>query len=147
MLRLDPGGLTLDNLAVEYGCVIFAIAESPLEKGELWVGTDDSTVQVSSDGGRTWGPLELVATDPPNTVGNPCPVVDRATGRLWLLLTHNLGEDTEAVLQRLGYTADEIAALRAEKIIGWVRSMRPSATFLSFTKSVPTPPLPRPPPS
>ena len=29
-----------------------------------------------------------------------------------------LGEDTEAVLRRLGYTAEEIAALRAEKVVG-----------------------------
>ena len=29
-----------------------------------------------------------------------------------------LGEDTEAVLRRLGYTAEEIAALRAENVIG-----------------------------
>ena len=28
-----------------------------------------------------------------------------------------LGEDTEAVLQRLGYTADQIAALRAAAVI------------------------------
>jgi hypothetical protein len=39
------------------------------------------------------------------------------------------------------------AVSSAEKIIGWVRSMRPSPTFLSLTKSVPVPPLPRPPPS
>lgn len=33
--KMGPsGGLTRDNLAVEYGCVVFAIAESPLEKGE-----------------------------------------------------------------------------------------------------------------
>jgi formyl-CoA transferase len=29
-----------------------------------------------------------------------------------------LGEDTEAVLRRLGYTAEQVAALRAERIIG-----------------------------
>jgi formyl-CoA transferase len=29
-----------------------------------------------------------------------------------------LGEDTEAVLQRLGYTAEQIAALRSERVIG-----------------------------
>jgi hypothetical protein len=34
--------------------LIRTIAESPLKKGELWVGTDDSTVQVSQDGGRNW---------------------------------------------------------------------------------------------
>ncbi len=34
--------------------LIRTIAESRLEKGELWVGTDDSNVQLSRDGGRTW---------------------------------------------------------------------------------------------
>ncbi len=53
--RMQPsGGLTLDNLAVEYGCVVFALAESPLEKGCIWVGTNDGLVQVTRDGGRTW---------------------------------------------------------------------------------------------
>jgi len=31
-----------------------ALTESPLEQGELWVGTDDSTVQMTRDAGRTW---------------------------------------------------------------------------------------------
>jgi len=48
------GGLTYDNLAVEYGCVVFAITESPVEKGLIWAGTNDGLVQVTRDGGRTW---------------------------------------------------------------------------------------------
>jgi photosystem II stability/assembly factor-like uncharacterized protein len=53
--RMQPsGGLTLDNLAVEYGCVVFAIAESPLEKGCIWAGTNDGLVQVTRDGGKSW---------------------------------------------------------------------------------------------
>jgi len=53
--KMQPsGGLTLDNLAVEYGCVVFAIAESPLEKGCIWAGTNDGLVQVTRDGGKTW---------------------------------------------------------------------------------------------
>ncbi|MGB7295129.1 MAG: sialidase [Candidatus Aminicenantales bacterium] len=53
--RMQPsGGLTLDNLAVEYGCVVFAIAESPLEKGCIWAGTNDGLVQLTRDGGKTW---------------------------------------------------------------------------------------------
>ena len=39
------------------------------------------------------------------------------------------------------------AVSSAEKIIGCVCSIRPSATFWPFTKSVPVPPLPSPPPS
>jgi sialidase-1 len=49
----------------------------------------------SHDGGRTWDPSRVIARDGANTVGNPCPVVDRRTGTIRLLLTHNLGEDTE----------------------------------------------------
>ena len=53
--KMQPsGGLTLDNLAVEYGCVVFAIAESPLEKGCIWAGTNDGLVQVTRNGGKNW---------------------------------------------------------------------------------------------
>ncbi len=53
-LQGPSGGLTYDNLAVEYGCVVFAIAESPLEKGCIWAGTNDGLVQLTRDGGKTW---------------------------------------------------------------------------------------------
>jgi sialidase-1 len=58
-------------------------------------GEIELLLKRSFDSGRTWGPLQLVTADGPNTVGNPCPVVDRDTGTIWLPLTHNLGEDTE----------------------------------------------------
>lgn len=48
------GGLTLDNLSVEYAGVVFALAESPLEKGVLWAGTNDGQLQVTRDGGAHW---------------------------------------------------------------------------------------------
>ena len=48
------GGLTPDNIGVEYADVIYWIAESPLAKGELWVGTNDGLVQLSRDGGASW---------------------------------------------------------------------------------------------
>jgi photosystem II stability/assembly factor-like uncharacterized protein len=50
----DSGGLTLDNLSVEYAGTVFAIAESPIEKGVIWAGTNDGLVQVTRDGGATW---------------------------------------------------------------------------------------------
>jgi len=48
------GGLTPDNIGVEYGDVVFAIAESPLKAGLIWAGTNDGLVHVTRDGGRTW---------------------------------------------------------------------------------------------
>src|SRR5204863_9911537 len=50
----DSGGLTIDNLSVEYAGVVFSIAESPLSKGEIWAGTNDGVVQVTRDGGTHW---------------------------------------------------------------------------------------------
>lgn len=48
------GGLTGDNINVEYANVIYAFDESPVQKGIFWVGTNDGLVQVSKDGGATW---------------------------------------------------------------------------------------------
>jgi photosystem II stability/assembly factor-like uncharacterized protein len=48
------GGLTGDNIGVEYAPVVFAIAESSKENGLIWAGTNDGQVQVTRDGGRNW---------------------------------------------------------------------------------------------
>ena len=48
------GGLTPDNIGVEYAGVIFALTESPVDAGLLWAGTNDGLVHVSRDGGKTW---------------------------------------------------------------------------------------------
>lgn len=48
------GGLTPDNIGVEYAGTVFAIAESPKEAGVIWAGTNDGYVQVTRDGGKNW---------------------------------------------------------------------------------------------
>jgi photosystem II stability/assembly factor-like uncharacterized protein len=48
------GPITKDITSVEYYDTIFAIAESPLSKGMIWVGTDDGLIQLSRDGGAKW---------------------------------------------------------------------------------------------
>jgi photosystem II stability/assembly factor-like uncharacterized protein len=51
----DSGGpLTKDQYTVEYYDVIFSLAESPKQEGELWAGTDDGLVQLTRDGGKNW---------------------------------------------------------------------------------------------
>lgn len=47
------GGITRDDEST-YSCCIFAIAESPLEKGLIWAGTNDGQVQVSRNSGKSW---------------------------------------------------------------------------------------------
>lgn len=48
------GPITKDNTGVEVYGTIFALAESPREKGLLWAGSDDGLVHVTRDGGKSW---------------------------------------------------------------------------------------------
>ena len=48
------GPITGDNTGVEYFCTIFAVAESPVQRGVIWTGSDDGLVHVTRDGGATW---------------------------------------------------------------------------------------------
>lgn len=50
----SSGGLTPDNIGVEYAGVVYAITESPLEKGTIWIGTNDGLVQLTRDDGKSW---------------------------------------------------------------------------------------------
>jgi photosystem II stability/assembly factor-like uncharacterized protein len=66
------GGLTGDNIGVEYAPVVFAIAESPKESGLIWAGTNDGQVQVTRDGGKNWSNVtkSLPGLPPWGTVSN-----------------------------------------------------------------------------
>ena len=59
------GGLTPDDIGVEYADVVYAIAESRLQKGLIWVGTNDGLVQLTRDGGKTWTNLTAGLTGAP----------------------------------------------------------------------------------
>jgi len=56
-------------------------------------GDIDLLVKRSHDQGKTWSKAVIVWDDAENTCGNPCPVIDQATGRIHLPLTWNLGTD------------------------------------------------------
>ena len=48
------GDITLDDTGTEYYDTIFAVAESPITKGLIWVGTDDGLIQITRDEGKNW---------------------------------------------------------------------------------------------
>jgi len=54
--KLGPSGgpVTKDNTGAEYYCTIFAFAESTVERGVLWAGSDDGLIHVSRNDGKTW---------------------------------------------------------------------------------------------
>jgi photosystem II stability/assembly factor-like uncharacterized protein len=60
---LEPSGgpITKDNYNTETYATIFAFAESPVEQGVLWAGSDDGLVHVSRDNGETWSDVTPAA--------------------------------------------------------------------------------------
>jgi len=58
-------------------------------------GDIDIVLRRSTDRGRTWTEASTILDMGPDTLGNPCPVVDRKTGAIFLLLTSNAGHISE----------------------------------------------------
>jgi photosystem II stability/assembly factor-like uncharacterized protein len=46
--------ITRDITGEEFYSTIYAVRESPLEKGLIWVGANDGPIHVTRDGGKTW---------------------------------------------------------------------------------------------
>ncbi len=54
----DAGGpIAIENSTAEYHSTIISIAESPVQKDQIWVGTDDGNLQLTTDGGKNWSNL------------------------------------------------------------------------------------------
>jgi photosystem II stability/assembly factor-like uncharacterized protein len=68
----DSGGLVNDNLDTFDGSVLYSIAESPLQKGLIWTGSNDGQVSVTRDGGQNWSNVthNIPALPPWGTVSN-----------------------------------------------------------------------------
>src|SRR5262245_34672354 len=60
--------------------------------GGGFTGNVDIVMKRSTDGGKTWGPLQTIADDGPNTFGYPVPVVERQSKTVWLIFTRSRGE-------------------------------------------------------
>ena len=87
-------GFRIPALLVTPKGTLLAFAEA--RKNNLGDSGDiDLVLKRSSDNGKTWSPLAVLWNDGENTCGNPCPVVDESTGRIWLPLTWNHGKDHE----------------------------------------------------
>lgn len=84
----------IPSLAVTTRGTLLAFAEGRKQtSGDA--GDIDLLLKRSLDQSQTWEATQTVWDDGPNTCGNPCPVVDRETGAIWVLLTWNRGDDAE----------------------------------------------------
>lgn len=66
LTRNDPkttgatgGPITLDQTGAEIYATIFALAESTIEKGNIWAGSDDGYLHVTRDNGKNWTNISI----------------------------------------------------------------------------------------
>ena len=75
-------------------------------------GDIDLLVKRSTDNGTTWSRQQVIRNDAANTCGNPCVVVDRQTGVIWLLSTWNRGDDSEGrIINRTSHDTRRVFVL------------------------------------
>ena len=124
--KMEPSGgeITREATGGETYCVIQSLAESTLEKGLLWAGSDDGLVHQSRDGGASWRdvtPKELsewtlISTVEPShheagkaylagtryKFDDPCPVLLKTSdyGESWVEITDGIpGGDYTRVIR------------------------------------------------
>ncbi|WP_167616688.1 sialidase family protein [Maribellus sediminis] len=87
------GGYRIPSAVCTTKGTLLAFAEGRNNGGDT--GDIDLVMKRSTDNGITWSEEFVIWNDSLNTCGNPCPVVDAETGRIWLWMTWNDGSDHE----------------------------------------------------
>ena len=84
-------------LAVSTNGTVLAFCEA-----RKFTGSDSDQIDLflrrSFDNGRTFGEVQVVATEEGWVCGNPAPVVDRDTGTIWLPFCKNLQDGPESMI-------------------------------------------------
>ncbi len=84
-------------LALSTRGTLLAFAEGR-KHGRGDAGEIDLILRRSFDNGRTWTPIQVVVTQSGMTCGNPCPVVERQTGAIFLPFCKNLADGDETMI-------------------------------------------------
>ena len=138
------GPLTNDITSVEYYDTVFALAESPVNKGTIWAGTDDGLVQVTSDDDQhwsnvtpkmpEWSTIDLV--DPSPHDGNTAYIaVDRHKlddFKPYIFKTTNLGKTWSAIVNGIPDGAYVHVVREDPKRKGLLYAGTETGVFVSF---------------
>jgi len=101
--------------------------------GSSDTGDIDIVLRRSTDDGCTWSPQQVVTDQGPNTIGNPAPVVDPATGDLVLLSVRN-GPVTEAQILRGEANAEDSRRVFVQRSADHGRTFDEPREITSSTK-------------
>ncbi|MEO0338330.1 MAG: hypothetical protein AAF242_03860, partial [Bacteroidota bacterium] len=98
--RADTSTPSLDD-GIPYYPTLTAIAESPLQLGLLYVGTDDGQVKVSRDGGQNWAMVrQRMDGLPPSTWINTIEVSTHEAGTAYVAINNYRNNDFKNYLYK-----------------------------------------------
>jgi photosystem II stability/assembly factor-like uncharacterized protein len=84
--------ITIDVTGEEMYATLYAIRESPVQKGVIWTGANDGPVYVTRDDGKTWTNVTPKGLPPGGRVQNIEPSPHRAGGAYVAVLRYLLGD-------------------------------------------------------
>lgn len=101
----NSGGVAIDNLMTYDGSVLFAIEESPIEPGLIWVGSNDGQVNITRDYGKTWENVTKNIPDMPEWGTVSCIEPSRyEKGTMYMALDmHQMGDFDPYIYQTKDY--------------------------------------------
>ncbi|MFQ5537438.1 MAG: hypothetical protein ACE5GJ_08300 [Gemmatimonadota bacterium] len=122
--QAESGGLTIDVTAAENHTTIIAIAPSPVERGVIWVGTDDGNVQLTRNGGESWtNVVGRIKGVPPTTWVPHIEASKHDAGTAYVVFDgHRYGDWTPYVYRTTDY-GEHWTALSPEQIDGYVHTL------------------------
>lgn len=139
------GPITKDNTGTEYYDTIFAAAESPLEKGLIWAGSDDGLIHVTRDGGKNWADVTpkqmpewsmISLIDPsPHDAGTAYVAVDRHKNddlRPYIYGTKDYGKTWAKITDGIPDTAFVHAVREDPQMKGLLYAGTETGIFVSF---------------
>ena len=75
----------IPSLVVTTQGTVLALCEARKKTGHDWDDVD-LALKRSTDHGRTWSKMQIIADEGELTINQPCPVIDHKTGTIWLPL-------------------------------------------------------------
>ena len=119
--QAESGGLTFDVTSAENHTTILTVAPSPVERGVIWVGTDDGNVQLTRDGGGSWTNVaDRIAGVPAGSTVPHIEASKHAAGTAYVVFgDHQRGNWTPYVYRTTDY-GRTWRALSPEQVDGYV---------------------------
>jgi photosystem II stability/assembly factor-like uncharacterized protein len=99
------GPITVDNTGEEFFSTLYAIRESPLERGVIWTGANDGPFAITRDDGRTWKTITPTGLPLGGRVQNIEPSPHRKGSAFYTVLRYQLGDYAPYVFRTDDYGA------------------------------------------